>query len=197
MSQLTPSSVRSFNPGATVFIATGRHTVKAELTGELQRNSYYISDMQRFAEFCFREGYDLAGKFAPVVGEPCGCFEDFVCKTHRQERKYYDIALAEGEGPSVTALIPAFVGIPILLLGMLALKEPLRMHAMHAVSILALIGFLLPAGRLAMQVAKGAETKAAPLASLILMAVLCGGLLFFCVKSFIDARRRRSQPGDG
>ena len=93
MSQLTPSLVRSFNPGTTVFIATGRHTVKAELTGELARDSYYISDMQRFAEFCFREGYDLAGKYAPVVGEPCSCFEDFVCKTHRQERKYYDIAL--------------------------------------------------------------------------------------------------------
>jgi hypothetical protein len=107
---------------------------------------------------------------------------------------YGGIALGEGAAPSVTALIPAFVGILILLLGVLALRETLRMHAMHAVSALALLGFLLPVGRLAMQVAKGAETKATTLASLISMAVLCGGLLFFCVKSFIDARRRRSEP---
>jgi hypothetical protein len=107
---------------------------------------------------------------------------------------YGGIALAEGEAPSVTALIPAFAGIPIVLLGVLALRETLRMHAMHAVSVLALLGFLLPAGRLGMQVVKGAETKPTTLASLILMAVLCGGLLFFCVKSFIDARRRRSKP---
>jgi hypothetical protein len=107
---------------------------------------------------------------------------------------YCGIWVAEGEAPSATALIPAFAGIPIVVLGILALKENLRMHAMHAVSVLALLGFLLPVGRLAMQLARGAETKATTLASLILMAVLCGGLLFFCVKSFIDARRRRSEP---
>ena len=36
------------------------------------------------------------------------------------------------DAKSFTALIPAFVGVPLLLLGCLALKDNLRKHAMHA-----------------------------------------------------------------
>ncbi len=43
---------------------------------------------------------------------------------------------------SVTALIPAFFGVVILVLGLLAFKEKLRRHMMHVVSVLALIGFI-------------------------------------------------------
>jgi hypothetical protein len=100
--------------------------------------------------------------------------------------------IAEGT-PSFTALIPTFLGIPILVLGLLAQKDSLRMHAMHLVSLLALIGFVLPAGRLAMQLAKGSAMKPMAAASLILMAVLCGTLLLLCVKSFLDARRARAR----
>jgi hypothetical protein len=102
---------------------------------------------------------------------------------------YAGFALAENRSPSATALIPAFAGIPILLLGFLALRPNLRKHAMHAVSALALLGFLLPVLRLAMQLAQGAEIKPIVLASLLLMALLCGSLLLLCVISFLDARR--------
>ncbi|MCZ6835728.1 MAG: hypothetical protein O7G85_08140, partial [Planctomycetota bacterium] len=45
---------------------------------------------------------------------------------------YFVLADPDEQGKvSVTALIPAFFGIPIALLGVVALKEKLRMHAIH------------------------------------------------------------------
>ena len=89
---------------------------------------------------------------------------------------------------SPTALIPAFAGAPILILGCVALKESVRKHAMHGVAMLSLLGLLLPLGRLGMQLAKGAEVKSTVLVSLLLMAGLSGFLLVACVRSFVNAR---------
>lgn len=89
---------------------------------------------------------------------------------------------------SVTALIPAFAGAPILILGCVALKDSVRKHAMHGVAMLSLLSLLLPLGRLGMQLAKGAEVKPTVLISLLLMAGLSGYLLVACVRSFIQAR---------
>ena len=101
---------------------------------------------------------------------------------------YAGLSISHGASPSVTSLIPAFAGIPILIFGFLALKESIRKHAMHVVSVLALLGLVLPVGRLAMQLARGAEVKPTVLASLVLMAVLCGILLAACIRSFVRAR---------
>jgi drug/metabolite transporter (DMT)-like permease len=103
------------------------------------------------------------------------------------------MAGAEGTNPSPTALIPAFLGVPILLFGCVALKESLRMHAMHVVALLSLLGFLLPAGRLGMKLAQGETPKTTILVSLVLMAALCGILLAGCVRSFVQARLRLSK----
>lgn len=90
------------------------------------------------------------------------------------------------ETKSTTALIPAFFGLPIAVLGCVALKESLRKHAMHAAVALALLGLLAPIGRIA-----SAGLKLSPAGvSLVLMIVLCGGLLVLGIKSFVDARRR-------
>jgi hypothetical protein len=43
---------------------------------------------------------------------------------------------------SWTALIPAFFGLPLVILGVLALQEGWRKHAMHAAVVVGLIGFL-------------------------------------------------------
>jgi hypothetical protein len=102
------------------------------------------------------------------------------------------LAISQGDLPSLTALIPAFAGLPILLLGLLALRDQYRMHAMHAVAILSLLGFALPAGRLAMQLVGGRELNVTAASSQALMAALCGVLLLLCVKSFVDARRRQA-----
>jgi hypothetical protein len=108
---------------------------------------------------------------------------------------YAVLAVAEGKSPSLTALIPACAGVPILLLGCVALKENARKHAMHVVAMLALLGVLLPIGRLGMKLAQGAEVKPTILASLVLMAVLCGVLLAACVRSFVHARLRSKASG--
>ena len=45
------------------------------------------------------------------------------------------------EHQSVTALIPAFVGVPIFLMGVLSQAKPeMRMHFMHVAVTLALLG---------------------------------------------------------
>src|SRR5688572_17450879 len=45
------------------------------------------------------------------------------------------------EVKSITALIPTFFGIALILLGLLARKEAMRMHAMHVAALLGLFGF--------------------------------------------------------
>jgi hypothetical protein len=105
---------------------------------------------------------------------------------------YVGLAVAQGQSPSPTALIPAAAGIPIFFSGLLAFRDKYRMHAMHVVAVLTLLGCALPAGRLAMQLARGRELNPVAATSQALMAALCGILLVLCVKSFIDARRRRA-----
>lgn len=92
----------------------------------------------------------------------------------------------------VTALIPAFVGVPILLLGLAATKEACRKHAMHFAVMLSLLGFLAAGGRLAMVLVKGGGTTLG-LSSLAAMAVVCLVFTALCVKSFIDVRKAREQ----
>ena len=107
---------------------------------------------------------------------------------------YVALLAVEGENPSVTALIPAFVGIPVLVLGLAALKESIHKHAMHGVSLLALLGLLLPAGRLSMKLIQGEHVKTTILVSLVSMAALCGVLLAACIRSFVRARLSRLPP---
>ena len=49
---------------------------------------------------------------------------------------------------SVTALIPAFFGVPMLILGWLGLNEKYLKHAMHGAAVLTLLGFAGTAGGL-------------------------------------------------
>ncbi len=93
----------------------------------------------------------------------------------------------------ITALIPAFFGLVLVVLGLLALGPKIRMHAMHGAAVLGLAGLAIPTYRVVRGFADGKEMKPAILTEHILMAVLCGVFLILCIKSFIDARRRRRQ----
>lgn len=102
--------------------------------------------------------------------------------------------LASG-AKSITALIPAFFGTPILLCGLLATFAPgLRMHAMHVAALFGLLGTL---GGLGMGLPKLggliAGTIERPMAPSMQIALGTVSLVFLalCVKSFIDARRAR------
>ena len=104
----------------------------------------------------------------------------------------------------ITALIPAGFGLVLGVLGILARKEHLRKHVMHAAVLLALVGTIFPAVRAVPKLPALIETgkvevqrdgttkdiKVAVLAQLA-MAVLCGVFTGLCVKSFVDARRAR------
>jgi len=97
---------------------------------------------------------------------------------------------------SVTALIPAFFGLPIAIAGLLAARENLRKHAMHAAAALALLGTIGAArGIPGLVKILGGEEVERPI------AVASQSILFFlslifvllCVRSFMLARK--SQAG--
>jgi peptidoglycan/LPS O-acetylase OafA/YrhL len=92
---------------------------------------------------------------------------------------------------SITALIPAFVGTPILLLGALALKDSMRKHAMHAAVMLGLLGFLGAVGNVARVLAKGGEIIPTAMTMTCSMGVVCAVFVALCVRSFIQARKAR------
>ena len=93
---------------------------------------------------------------------------------------------------SVTALIPAFFGIVLILLGVVSrANDGLRKHLMHAALALALLGFILTAGRLLMKVAT-IEMSAAVISQLS-MAAVCLVFLILGIRSFAAARRERGE----
>jgi hypothetical protein len=106
-----------------------------------------------------------------------------------------DAATAAPPKRSVTALIPAFVGIPLLLCGFLALNESRRKHAMHAAVMIGLLGALAGAGRGAMGLGKffSGDPTLNQRAFLYVwaMAIICAVFVFLCVRSFIQVRKRR------
>jgi uncharacterized membrane protein HdeD (DUF308 family) len=94
---------------------------------------------------------------------------------------------------AATALIPAYFGIALDVLGVLARNEKLRMHAMHGAALIGLIGFVMPA----IMVIKGLMSEVQPsgwsMGGQIGMSVLCAVFLGLCIKSFIDARIARKR----
>ncbi|MGH8187638.1 MAG: hypothetical protein ACREUC_13845, partial [Steroidobacteraceae bacterium] len=96
---------------------------------------------------------------------------------------------------SPTALIPAVFGVLFAVLGVVARGEAARKHAMHAVAVLSLLGFLATVRSFAAlpEALSGGPTLRGPGAvySQAAFAVLSGILLALCVKSFIAARRAR------
>ena len=89
---------------------------------------------------------------------------------------------------SYTALIPAAFGFVIMDCGILSkIKEDWRKHLMHVAVVVALIGFVLTAGRLVMKISTLEMTPA--VMSQVSMALICLALVIFGVRSFAAARR--------
>jgi uncharacterized membrane protein len=93
---------------------------------------------------------------------------------------------------SWTALIPAFIGIVLALLGMFSgMKENLRKHLMHAAVIVALLGFIATAGRLIMRLS---ELTASPaVLSQASTAIVCLAFMILAIRSFAAAPRNRAE----
>tara|TARA_Y100000766_G_scaffold22638_1_gene15754 strand:+ start:235 stop:633 length:399 start_codon:yes stop_codon:yes gene_type:complete len=94
---------------------------------------------------------------------------------------------------SITALIPSFMGAPLLVLGILSERMPdMRHHLMHASMVLALFMVIMPISMVAMM---GIPDSSLTLASL--MALLVMGSIFMVagIKSFRHARILRESSG--
>lgn len=107
------------------------------------------------------------------------------------------IGYVAGNFVSVTALIPAFIGIILVLMGYIAqAKENLRPHVMHVAVFVALLGLIgtcvrwIPA--LTNYISTGTVKNSAAFISQTLTALLCLVFVILSVKSFVDARRNRA-----
>lgn len=91
---------------------------------------------------------------------------------------------------SVTALIPAFVGVPILLSSMLAQKPEKRKLGMHLALTFGILGFLAPLGRIIPKLIKGEFALSLATGAMIAMSVVCLVFVIQGVKSFKAARQK-------
>jgi hypothetical protein len=99
------------------------------------------------------------------------------------------------ESRSLTALIPLGFGMVLELCGALALRPDLKKHAMHGASVVGLLGVLgsAPGAISWLRLMTGGEV-ARPLAVRIqaAMCLICVVFLVLCVRSFQEARARRT-----
>ncbi len=99
-----------------------------------------------------------------------------------------------------TALIPAYFGAALALLGAIAVAKPsLNMHVMHGAVLVGLIGFLGTVKAIFTVVSGSAETEVARNAAYAksIMAVLMLVYVALCVRSFIAARKARKAAAAG
>jgi hypothetical protein len=95
---------------------------------------------------------------------------------------------------SVTALIPAMFGAVLGLLGWLGLNERYRKHALHVATVVGVVGFLGSARGLAGLIDLITGTQVERPAAVVSQSVMAGLTAVFvgmCLKSFVEARRRR------
>ena len=90
---------------------------------------------------------------------------------------------------SLTALIPAVFGALLAIFGAMARDEKRRKMAMHIAVTVGLVGFL---GDVSTLIARYSVEKPVAIATQSIMAVLMAVYVGMCVKSFIDARRKRA-----
>ena len=90
---------------------------------------------------------------------------------------------------SLTALIPAAFGIVIMVLGHLGMSDARRKLMMHIAVVVALLGFILPFGRIMSKISE--FTLSAAVASQLAMAVICLIFVVLAVRSFIAARQNQ------
>jgi len=103
---------------------------------------------------------------------------------------YFGYESLGADKQSVTALIPAFVGVAMLVGALVALKN--NMAGMHIAVLFSLLGALAGLGRLIPGLVKGTVSFSDAAPKMILaMTTICVVFTVFAVRSFIAARRAR------
>ncbi len=103
----------------------------------------------------------------------------------------YAYGMMEGRA-SLTALIPAVLGLILALLGFVAnAKENLRKHIMHGAVLVGLVGFLATVSSVFKlpSLFDGTAERPAAIVAQFLTALISFVFVVLCVKSFVDARR--------
>ena len=102
---------------------------------------------------------------------------------------------------SMTAMIPAFFGVPLALLGLVAQAKPAsRKHTMHAAAMLGTLGVLGTAPGVIKAIKWAGGTVPARPAAVqvqVVMFVVCVVFVALCVRSFIAARKAREAAAAG
>jgi len=96
---------------------------------------------------------------------------------------------------SYTALIPAWIGLALGILGAIALNEKARKHAMHVAAMVGLLAILGDGFQLIKTIGNtqtAADVRSLKLMSMSLTLIWCTLFMWLCVKSFIKARRNRT-----
>ena len=99
--------------------------------------------------------------------------------------------IAGGPGTSLTALLPAALGLVVLVLGLLAGREALHRHMIHAALAVAVLGVLgtVPTA-MPLLVGDAGDPPVAEWSSLV-TALVCLVYVGLGVRSFVAARRAR------
>jgi hypothetical protein len=89
---------------------------------------------------------------------------------------------------SITALIPAFFGLVLHLLGYFSAKmEGARKVLMHIAVVVGIVGFITPLGRILSKINE--ISISAAFISQVAMSLICLAFVVLCVMSFINARK--------
>ena len=97
--------------------------------------------------------------------------------------------LGTGNAYSISALSPAFVGVPIALAGLVSLLKPsVLKHAMHLAAMLGLFGLV---GGFMPVILRKFDTDTAAVKVGLAMTLISAVFVGLCVKSFIDAKKAR------
>ncbi|MCS6866274.1 MAG: hypothetical protein RMJ56_09495 [Gemmataceae bacterium] len=100
---------------------------------------------------------------------------------------------SEVQPPSLTALIPAFFGVALIVCGLFAFNDKIRKHAMHLAAVIGLLGVVGGFMPLIRQINKGDGFDPFKKSAVAgeLMILVCAVFVGLCVNSFIQARRAR------
>jgi hypothetical protein len=113
----------------------------------------------------------------------------------------FGVSYQPDKPPPYTAFIPAAFGLVLAILGVLARKDSLRKHAMHAAAMVGLIGCIgagvMAVPKLVTMLSGGEVERRNAVIAQTVMAGLCLVFVLLCVKSFVDARRRRASQEGG
>ncbi len=94
------------------------------------------------------------------------------------------------ESPSITVWIPAFLGIPLVVCGLIALKPEARAAAVHVALLLGLLGGVASLAKLVQSMTDPGVSGLAAMSQLA-MFVICAAYVILGIRSFLRARRAR------